>query len=117
MLHHYFSVATPVISASNSATDYEISGTSVTLTCESTSDPSGSGKYLWKLDGNIRYVLSAYLDYDGFNGECDYFECEYGGCEYVECDPDPNPYPKPNPYPNPNPNPYPNPHPNPCPYP
>ena len=54
----HVSVATPTISASNGATDYEISGTSVTLTCESTSDPSGSGKYVWKLEGIIQYVLS-----------------------------------------------------------
>ena len=52
-----FQLQTPVISASNSATTYEILGTSVTLTCESTSDSTGSGTYQWNLDGQILYVI------------------------------------------------------------
>ena len=54
-------VETPAISASNSATSYEISGTSVTLSCVSASDSSGSGAYVWKLGGQKLYVLSGFL--------------------------------------------------------
>ena len=53
----YTSVATPTISASNGVTSYEISGTSVTLTCESTSDSTGSGTYVWELAGITLYVI------------------------------------------------------------
>ena len=42
------SVATPTITEENSAISYEIAGTSITLTCTST---SGSGTYAWKFDG------------------------------------------------------------------
>ena len=48
------SVATPTITEGSSATSYEIAGTSITLTCTST---SGSGTYAWKLDGNAMYVI------------------------------------------------------------
>ena len=48
-----FSVARPVISASNGATSYELSGPSVTLTCTST---SGSGDYVWRLNNELMYV-------------------------------------------------------------
>ena len=61
LINDHITVATPAISASNSATSYEISGTSVTLTCSSTSDPSGSGTYEWKLGGQSQYVLSVLL--------------------------------------------------------
>ena len=53
----HISVATPVITASNSASSYEIRGTTVTLTCISTSDSGGSGIYAWKLDALIVYVF------------------------------------------------------------
>ena len=55
-----FSVAKPVITASNGATSYEIGlgGPSVTLTCTST---SGSGDSLWKLDNNAVLDLSGYV--------------------------------------------------------
>ena len=55
------SVATPSISASNSATSYEISGTAVTLTCMSTSDSGGVGVYVWKFGGQIMYALLTLL--------------------------------------------------------
>ena len=46
------SAATPAIIPSG--TTYEIGGsTTVTLTCESTSDTGGSGTYEWKKDGNV----------------------------------------------------------------
>ena len=48
------SVATPTITEGSSATSYEIGGTSLTLTCEST---SGSGSYAWKLDGTAMYAI------------------------------------------------------------
>ena len=51
ILLSYTSIATPAISASNSVTSYEISGTSVTLSCISTSDSSGTGTYVWNLGG------------------------------------------------------------------
>ena len=57
LLYCYTSVATPTISASNGVISYEISGTSVTLTCESTSDSTGSGTYVWELDGRTLYVF------------------------------------------------------------
>ena len=57
----HIAVATPAIYASNSAISYEISGVSVTLSCVSTSDSGGSGVYVWKLDGQILYVLSVLL--------------------------------------------------------
>ena len=49
-----FPVATPTITEANSATSYEIAGTSLTLTCTSM---SGSGTYTWKKDGTIMYVI------------------------------------------------------------
>ena len=52
----YITVATPAITASNSSTNNDISGTSVTLTCMSQSDYDGSGAYIWKLDGQVVYV-------------------------------------------------------------
>ena len=49
------SVATPTITEGSSATSYEIAGgTSITLTCTST---SGSGTYAWKFDGIAMYVI------------------------------------------------------------
>ena len=48
------SVAPPTITEGSSATSYEIAGTSITLTCTST---SGSGTYAWKLDGTAMYVI------------------------------------------------------------
>ena len=48
------SVATPTITEGGSVTSYEIAGTSITLTCTST---SGSGTYAWKLDGTAMYVI------------------------------------------------------------
>ena len=48
------SVATPTITEGSSATSYEIAGTSITLTCTST---SGSGTYAWKFDGTAMYVI------------------------------------------------------------
>ena len=48
------SLSTPTITEGNSATSYEIAGTSITLTCTST---SGSGTYAWKLDGTAMYVI------------------------------------------------------------
>ena len=57
----HITVATPAISASNSVTSYEISGTSVTLSCVSTSDSGGSGSYVWNLGGQSLYVLSGLL--------------------------------------------------------
>ena len=55
------SAATPTITASNSATSYEIGGTAVTLTCKSASDSGGSGAYVWKLASNAVYVLLTLL--------------------------------------------------------
>ena len=52
-----FSVATPTITEGNSATSYEIGGTSLTLTCTSTSDSAGSGTYAWNKDGTALYVI------------------------------------------------------------
>ena len=46
--------ATPTITEANSATSYEIEGTSITLTCSSTSGP---GTYAWKHCGNPMYVI------------------------------------------------------------
>ena len=48
------SVATPTITEGSSATSYEIAGTSITLTCTST---SGSGTYAWKFDRTAMYVI------------------------------------------------------------
>ena len=45
----FFSVATPTISH-NAATYEIVSGTAVTLTCTSDSDPGPSGTYEWKKD-------------------------------------------------------------------
>ena len=59
--NNHITAATPVISASNSATDYEIDGTSVTLSCVSTSDSGGFGAYVWNLGGQSVYVLSGLL--------------------------------------------------------
>ena len=42
-----------MITASNGATSYELSGPSVTLTCTST---SGRGDYVWKLNNALTYV-------------------------------------------------------------
>ena len=58
MKNNHISVATPQITASDSATSYEISGTAVTLTCTSYSDSSGTGAYVWKLGTQAMYVLS-----------------------------------------------------------
>ena len=49
------------ITASNNANNYEVSGSSVTLTCMSTSDSNGYGTYEWKLDEQSQYVLSGLL--------------------------------------------------------
>ena len=57
----HITVAIPNISASNGATSYEISGTSITLSCVSTSDSSGSGVYIWRFNGRNMYVLQALL--------------------------------------------------------
>ena len=57
----HIAVAKPVIHASNAATSFNISGTSVTLTCVSASDFIGSGTYKWNLDGQSLCVLSGLL--------------------------------------------------------
>ena len=57
----HITVATPAISASNSATSYEIHGASVTLSCVSTSDSDGSGTYVWKHNGKSLYVFLGYF--------------------------------------------------------
>ena len=51
------SVATPTITATDSATSYEIQGTSVTLTC---TPIYGNGDYVWKFDNAPMYVVSSY---------------------------------------------------------
>ena len=50
----YISAATPVISSSTGAYEYEvISGTTITLTCTSSSDPASSGIYEWSKDSGV----------------------------------------------------------------
>ena len=54
----HVTVTTPGITGPSS---YEISGTSVTLSCGTISDSSGTGAYVWKFEGQVQYVLLCLL--------------------------------------------------------
>ena len=50
----HITVTTPGITGPSS---YEISGTSVTLSCGTISDSSGTGTYVWKFERQVQYVF------------------------------------------------------------